>query len=145
MRILLCLFLTSCAAPSLVTDDTITLSPAKQRQRIAYLQKKLELAEREQSKAQEETEALQTELARAQLALIRKQVEGFESQLRSWQADPQKYYKVLQIEPAVLFIKERETLHTLIQSGPSPASAEAQATLDRILRMITELGDHEAR
>lgn len=145
MKYLLCLLLTSCAAPSLVTDDTITLSPAKQRQRIAYLQKKLELAEREQTKAQEETEALQTELARAQLALIRRQVEGFENQLRSWQADPQKYYKILQIEPSVLFLKERETLHALIQSGPSPASSEAQVTLDRILRMITELGDHETR
>lgn len=104
------------------------ISAKKQKQRITTLQKKLEAAEQERRKAQSEVERLAFEIDQAQLALIRKQVDKYE----------QKKEKT----PS-LFLEEREELYRMIQTGPSPASFEAQVELDRILRIITALSDEK--
>lgn len=139
----LLLFLTACFAAS--TDDIqeplYTLSPTKQKQRIGWLEKKLEIAEREKKKAEDEVERLSAEIHQAQLALIRKQLDDYEKQIGDLHANPQKYPHLLQVEMASLFIQEREALHQIIQDGPSPSAFEAQVELDRILRMITELSE----
>ena len=118
------LFLASCTTQPV--DQPIALSPRKQKQRIAILKKKLGQAEEEQKKAQEEVERISTEINTAELALIRKHIDQYE----------QKSQKA----PA-LFLDEREALYRMIQSGPTPASLEAQLELDRILRMITAFSD----
>ena len=125
---LIFLLLTACfnAPDQMVAQG---LSPKKQKQRIASLQKKLEMAVREQAEVQTEVERLAYEIDQAQLALIRRQVDRYE----------QKKEKVL----SPLFLEEREALYRMIQTGPSPASFEAQVELDRILRIITELSDEE--
>lgn len=103
-----------------------TLSPKRQKQKIASLQKKLEAAEREQRAAQSEVEKLALEIEEAQIALIRRQVDDYEKKAGL---------------ASDLFLEEREALYQIIRSGPGPASFEAQVELDRILRLITERSD----
>ena len=137
-------FLTSCAMNSPLGDDTSVVQavPAvKQKQKIALLQKKLEHAEKEQKRAEEEVERLNDEVHEAQLVLVRKQVASAEEQIKKLQSDPRKYAQLIQLEASTLFLKEREMLHELIQTGPSPSAFEAQVVLDRILGMITELSN----
>lgn len=124
-RLLALLLLTSCMT---TPDQPIiqTISPKKQKQKIAHLQKKLQIAEKEQKKVQSEVESLISEIDEVQLSLIRRQLDDYEK----------KSTKSLN-----LFLEEREALYRMIQAGPSPASLEAQAELDRILRLITELSD----
>lgn len=105
-----------------------SLSIRKQKQKIAFLQKKLQLAQREKEQAEDYAENLVQEINEAELNLIRNQLN--------------KYEKNKKKDPA-LFMNEREALYRMIQSGPSPAAFEAQVELDRILRIITELSDEE--
>ena len=134
-------------APGVGDDQAVvqTLPATKQKQKIALLQKKLEVAEKAQKKAEDEVERLAKEVHLAQLSLIRKQVASYEEQIHKLQSDPQKYAQLLQIESSTLFLKEREMLHQMIQTGPSPSAFEAQVVLDRILRMITEISDDAVR
>lgn len=120
-------------------------SVPRQKQKIALLHKKLASAEKSQQKANEEVETLQKEVNKAEISLILALVDSYEQQMRKFQLDPHKYAHLLQIESSTLFLRERETLHHMIQSGPSPSSFEAQVVLDRILRVITELGDDAVR
>ena len=131
--------------PTSAGDQPVVLAapPTKKKHKIESLQKKLEAAENEQKKAGEEVARLRKEVSEAQLALIRKHVESYEQQIQKLQTDPQKYAQLLQIESSALFLKERETLHSMIQSDAS--SFEAQVVLDRILRMITEISDDAVR
>lgn len=101
-------------------------SPKKQKQKIAVLQKKLDLAAKTQKKVESEVEKLASEINQVQLALIRRQVDDYE----------RKESKVPN-----LFLEEREVLYRIIQGGPSPSAFQAQVELDRILRIITELSD----
>lgn len=103
-----------------------SITPKKQKQKIAFLQKKLEQAHKEQKKIEEEVATLSDEIDQARLALIRRQVD---EQERSGKKHPK------------LFRDEREALYKIIQEGPSPTAFEAQVELDRILRLITELSD----
>lgn len=119
------IFLTACFSnPELAVVQGP--SPKKQKQKIAVLQKKLELAEREQKKVQSEVEKLAFEIDEVQLSLIRRQVDDYEKK-----SDKMPH----------LFLDEREALYRMIQTGPSPSAFEAQVELDRILRLITELSD----
>ena len=130
---LLLFLLTACSFETGKTDDLAIVKelPApKQKQRIAFLQKKLAMAEKEKEKADGEVVRLRKEIHYTQLALIRKQIDDYELQM------PQTFF--IPKERGPLFLKEREDLHTLIQSE---SSSEAQALLDRILRLITELSD----
>ena len=123
--ILILFFLSSCmSAP----DHAIVQGPSvkKQRQKIAVLQKKRESAEIEEKKVRSEVEKLGLEIDGVQLALIRRQLDDYEKKKE---------------KPTHLFLDEREALYRMIQTGPSPAALEAQVELDRILRVITELGD----
>ena len=110
-------------------------SPRKQKQKIVSLQKKLEAAEKEQKKVEEEVTRLSEEISKAQLMLIRRQVDDLEKRIQKTNVP----------EPSSLFMQERESLHRLIQEGPSPSSFEAQVELDRILRIITDLSNTEIR
>lgn len=145
------LLLTSCSLHQATTpggfDQALVQNAPliKQKQKIALLEKKVQLAEKEQKKAEEEVEKLKRELGQAELILIQKQVNGFETQVKKIQTDPQLSARLLQIEASTLFLKEREILYQMIQDGPSPSAFEAQVMLDRILRMITELGDGVSR
>ena len=105
-----------------------SLSPKKQRQKIAVLQKKLESAEKEQKKIETDVEKIAREIDEAQIALIRRQLDEYENRAHN---------------KASLFVEEREALYRMIQSGPSPSAFEAQVELDRILRLITEFSDGE--
>lgn len=114
------------------TDHVVVQSPSvkKQRQKIAVLQKKRESAEKEQKKVQSEVEKLALEIDDVQLALIRRQLDDYERKKE---------------KPVSLFLDEREALYRMIQTGPLPTALEAQAELDRILRVITELSDEGNR
>ena len=128
------LTLTSCF--SLVDETPIVQSAPvrKQKHQIAVLQKKLASAEASQKKALSEVEKIQEEIQQTQLTLIRKQVDRYEG-------NPQKWVALGQSDPSALFFSEREELHQIIQTGPSPAAFDAQVELDRILRFITQLSD----
>lgn len=104
------------------------LSPKKQKQKIAVLQKKLEMAAKEQKKIETDVERLSSEIDEAQLALIRRQLDDHERR---------------GVKDSALFMEEREALYRMIESGPSPSAFEAQVELDRILRLITECSDEE--
>lgn len=122
------LLLTGCFDSLKLQDPFISqsLSPKKQKQKIAVLQKKLEAAEKEHRDAQTEVEKLASEIEEAQLALIRRQVDDYERKNE---------------RSSALFLDEREALYQIIQTGPGPASFQAQIELDRILRLITERSD----
>jgi t-SNARE complex subunit (syntaxin) len=124
MRILSLLFLTSCFT---LNESALVQgpSPKKQRQKIAVLQKKLQGAEKEQKKVQSQVETLAQAIDEAEISLIRRQIDDYERKG----------------DKSNLFLQEREALHRMIQSGPSPSAFEAQVELDRILRLITEESD----
>ena len=130
-RSLLLFLLTSCAAPQLADRD---LPPRKQKQRIAALQKKVEAAQAEEQKVKKELTVLNEEIQFAQLSLIRKQIEDYEKKMPG---------QGRIADPAGLFFKERELLHSIIQNGPYSARHTAEALLDRILRIITKASDGE--
>jgi hypothetical protein len=109
------------------------LSVPKQRQRITLLQKKLQMAEKEQKKIETEVEWLGEEISLAKLTLISKMVDDWEVEVKQ---NPKKWSGV---QSGELFFKEREALHELIQK--SSYSFEAQMVLDKILQIITELSD----
>jgi t-SNARE complex subunit (syntaxin) len=105
-------------------------SVKKQRQKIVQLQKKLEIAEKEQQKIESVLQKLIAEIDEAQLALIRRQIDDvIKAKERS----------------ATLFMEEREALYRMIQTGSSQIAFEAQIELDRILQIITESSDEERR
>jgi hypothetical protein len=104
------------------------LSNRKQKQKIAFLQKRLKIAEQGKLTAERAVEELAREIDEAELTLIRRQLNAYEKR-------EEKHPN--------LFAKEREALYRMIQTGPSPSAFEAQVELDRILRMITELSDEE--
>lgn len=118
-----------------------TLPVTKQKQRITFLQKKLDHAERDLRKSQDEVDRLHNELHQSQLSLIEKQIEIYEKQIRKIQEGPRPRMQISQGEGSSLFLKEREMLQHMMESGPSPSAFEAQVVLDRILRMITEYRD----
>lgn len=135
------IFFTSCFSfrqePNLVQSAPIR----KQKHQIALLQKKLKSAETSQKKATAEVERVQEEMQQAQLTLIRKQVDRYEKQLQEARKNPQKWAQFTAADPSSLFLAEREDLHKILQTRPSPAAFDAQVELDRILRLITQLSD----
>lgn len=136
------LFATSCYLPDAGEDFySKGLSPQRQKQKIMALQKKLETAEKEEKKAKELVEKLRSEIEEAELSFVRKGIRSMESFLARLQNDPQGAIKRAQIDVSMLFLQEREILHRLIESGPTPAALEAQGLLDQVLRIITNLSD----
>ena len=129
------LLLTACGIRS--CPNAQELSPTKQKQKIVLLQKKLQLVGKEQDRVHTQIEKLNGELETVQLTYIRNKVDDYEELLRK---DPRKRFY---FDSADLFAEERETLHQMIQSGH--AIFEAQVVLDRILQLITELGDSWSR
>ena len=117
------------------------LAPKKQKLRISNLQRKLETAEADRIKAADEVERLRREIEVAQIELIQFRVNDFEDDLIKHQWDRNFVVKKVPNGPSSLFYRERELLHEMIRSGPSPSSFEAQIVLDQILRMITTLSD----
>lgn len=93
-----------------------SLPLTKQKQRIAILQKKLEIAQRSAKTAQEIVDDLNSELQQSQITLIEKTLENH------------KY-------AGGDFQKEKAVLHQILQDGPSPTAFEAQVVLDRMLRL----------
>lgn len=133
----------SCSIPFQTENFVVakTISPRKQRQKITALQKKLEIAEREQEKVFEEVEELRREMHLAQIHLIQRQVDDFLQEMEKYRDSPEALAKRLPYDLSSLFLTEREELHKMIQTGPSPSSFDAQVVLDQILRMITNLSD----
>ncbi len=128
---------TGCFSSRLIDwDDEVVQggSLTKQKQRVIFLQKKLELAEREVKKAEAQVEQLERDLHASQLSLIRKQLEIYEKSQGS-------LIRKEVLEEEVPFLKEREMLQRMMEEGPSPQSFEAELVLDRILRTITESRD----
>lgn len=109
------------------------LPPTKQKQKIVLLQKKLQLAEKEQKKIQAQVERLTDEMREVELAYIRRKIDEYEDLIRKTPT------KKADFTSSDLFLEEREKLHKMIQSGNS--IFEAQIVLDRILQLVTELGD----
>jgi septal ring factor EnvC (AmiA/AmiB activator) len=128
-KIILLLLLAGCGLKT--TPNVTELAPTKQRQKIALLQKKLQLAEKEQRKMNAQVERLCDEMREAELAYIRKQVDNYEELIRKQPS------KMADFEPADLFLDERERLHKMIHSSESVY--EAQIVLDRILQLMTQL------
>lgn len=132
-KLLFLLLLTACTHHTSIDSFVASNVPRRQKQKITALQRKLENAEKQQEKIDLEVEELREDLRQAELALIRKVVENCEDRLDRFRGDPE--------EISALFLNERETLHRMIQSGPSPASFEAQLVLDQILRIITNVSE----
>jgi len=109
------------------------IPPSKQKQKIAFLQKKLSLAEKEEKKIKNQIDQLSEEVRDAELTYIRREIDCFEDIIRF---NPKKKRD---IDGSTLFLEERETLHRMIQNSQYPF--EAQVVLDRILQLITELGN----
>lgn len=128
-----CLFLFVSCTTSYSEGNLSDLPITKQRQRVTLLQKKLQMAEKEQKKIETEVEWLNEELALAKLTLISKLVDEFEVGVRQ---NPKKWNGA---QTGHLFLKERESLYELIQT--SSYSFEAQMVLDKILQLITELSE----
>jgi Skp family chaperone for outer membrane proteins len=137
------LLVSGCAISESQGEHSIahTIPASKQRLRIAHLQKKLEFAQRNLQKAQEEVEEINSQLHQSQLALIEKQIQSYESKVKKHK--PTSNFEE-ERDDMQLFLREREMLQEMMETGPSPESFEAQLTLDRILRMITESRDTDA-
>ncbi len=139
-------FLCSCSlnpGGSLLATGTVIpekLSVSKQRHKIAFLQKKLSKAEKEQKNAQEEVERLSEELHSAQLSLINKQIDHFEQDMKRLKEEVKG--TLIFPEGSHLFLSERDMLQQMMENGSPPAAFEAQIVLDRILRMITLLTEN---
>ncbi len=118
---------------------------SKQRQKIAYLQKKLAQAEKEQKKVDDEVDRLSEELHIAQLFLIRTQVSAFETELNRLKEDAKEGTFFLTVDRENLFLKERDMLQNMMENGSPSSAFEAQVVLDRILRIITTLKDGSER
>lgn len=136
------IFLGGCSSGGIFDVDvshcfTQNLSTSKQKQRIAYLEKKLEIAERDLQKTQDEVDLIQIELSRSQLALIEKQIDQYEKEQKEGPGFLSKN-TLFQKEQLSPFLKEREVLQKMLENGPSPESFEAQSVLDKLLRVITE-------
>lgn len=127
------LLLTSCLTHR-TTGEFAVLSPSRQKQKIALLEKKLKRAEKEQREIEEEVDRLSSAVKEAQLALIRRQVEEVQ--------DKMQMKSFVQRDPSILFLKEREMLNNILSDRASSNSFEAQRILDQILEMITSLSDH---
>jgi len=125
--------LTSCGLRA--TQNVHELPPTKQKQKIALLQKKLHLAEKEHKKLKAHIDRLSDDMRETELAYIRKQIDAFEDLIRKQPS------KKADFDNAELFLEEREKLHRMIQSSES--TYEAQIVLDRILQLITELSDRD--
>lgn len=138
----LLLFMASCHLPEL-GDEHLSkgLSPKRQRQKISQLQKKLEHAEIDQTRAKEQVEILRSEIENAELSYVKKVVFNTDQLLRKLKGDPDGFTKRSKMDLSTLFLQEREILQRLVESGPSPAALEAQGLLDEMLRMITHLSD----
>lgn len=126
------IFLVSCSSVR-TSQHTQELTPTKQKQKIALLQKKLQLAEKEYGKLKIQIDRLSDEMRETELAYIRKQIDEFEDLIRKHPS------KKADFDSADLFLEEREKLHRMILGNESPY--EAQIVLDRILQLITELSD----
>src|SRR5689334_17498332 len=116
-----------------MTPNVAELAPTKQKQKIVLLQKKLQLAEREQKKISAQVERLGDEMREAELAYIRKQVDTYEEIIRKQPS------KMADYNSSDLFSDERERLHKMIHRSES--IYEAQIVLDRILQLICQLQD----
>src|SRR5690606_15801086 len=137
--ILVCCLLSGCFSADRDSAPPIWAygpSPKKQKQRIAVLQKKLALAERELKRSEEYVELVQKEINDTHLSLIRRELDRIEEQLRACRFDGKTPPAEI---AAAQFGKERETLCEIIENGNSAAAFQAQVELDRILRLITEL------
>jgi hypothetical protein len=130
-KIFLLILLSSCGMRT--CPNVHELAPTKQKQKIALLQKKLQLAEKEQKKWTTQIERLGDEMREAELAYIRKQVDDYKELIRKQPS------KKADFDSVDLFCDEREKLHRMIQSKES--TFEAQGILDRIFQLITELSD----
>lgn len=142
------LFLTGCLSNnsllSLDNQDNVqNLSVSRQKQRITLLQKKLQIAQKDLQEAQEQVIVLSKELQASQLALISRQIESYEQQVEKIHGLSFRNGFKLSQDPNGLFIKEREMLEEMMESGPSPESSQAQIVLDKVLRLITESQDIE--
>lgn len=130
-KFILLIFLASCGLRT--SPNAQDLPPTKQKQKIALLQKKLQLAEREQRKIRAQVERLSDEMREVELAYIRKKIDDHEELIRKHPS------KKADFDSTDLFVDEREKLHQMIQNSES--IFEAQVVLDRILQLITELSD----
>lgn len=118
--------LTSCVT---LTDGERFLGAAKQKQRVNFLQKKLDAAEIEKNDMEERIVQMQEELWATELEVVKRQVD------KGMRRIPKN------ADVAALFWEERETLYRLTRNASPSVAFEAEVELDRILRLITELSD----
>jgi hypothetical protein len=108
----------------------------KQKQKVILLAKRLAHKEKELLREQEETDSLRLHLSEAELDLIELELGQLE---KKWEENPRRLKETVKSGNVDLFLDEREKLYRFIQSGPY--SYRARALLDRILQLITQLGD----
>ena len=134
----LLLFCSACTAKQQVSLQTAfhPQGDVKLKQKAILLQKKLDKAQRTLSEDEQTIERLRSELCDAELNAIESKVESFESQ---WRGNPQRLIQSIRPEFPKLFLSERETLSRIIHKGPD--IRRAQALLDRVLQLITQLSD----
>jgi len=131
-----CLLFTlcSCGVGSTSIKDR-GLTAVKQKQKIIFLHRKLEIAEKEQKKINNYVERLSDEVKDAELAYIRNQIDAYEEFTRSIPSKRNDFARNR------FFFNEREKLRKMIESGNS--TFEAQAILDRILQLSVNLESDE--
>lgn len=113
----------SCGSSWTVPSQDLTLT--KQKQKIAWLEKKLKLAEKQNDQIQQEIAKFSKELATSRLCLIR-------NQIHKWEEEREQ--KVNGHESSLA--KERDLLYRMIQNGEH--AFEAQIMLDRVLQLLEE-------
>jgi hypothetical protein len=103
----------------------------KQKQRISFLQKKLELAQRDKAKVDLEVDRLSEELSICKLSLMTKWIEQCEEEVEKY---PNRWSHIPRHQ---LFLKEREALYEMAQQ--SGYAFEAELLLNRLSQIISLL------
>ena len=144
MRFLFLVYIFLLSCNSHFQDDVVyvrDLPPKKQKQRIAVLRKKLDLAVREKLEADDNVEFLRTQLYYTEIAWVQGVIDGFDVEVQKSDQTYSQVAKNLRIDLERPFLEEREVLYRIVKSGPSPASLEAQKVLDHLLTIVTRLND----
>lgn len=112
------------------------IAHAGERQNLTTLKQQLRQAQKELNQAEERVKKLEEVIAQQEIIRIRKEIN---------QIQEKEIAKKLQSHEArsEFFIQQREILAGIIRAYPAFAS-EAQSVLDKLLSLITHIGDQIA-
>lgn len=110
------------------SSNVYDLPLTKQKQKVVLLQKKIQIAKKEQQRISQHLQKLNEDMCDTQLACIRKKIDYYEDLFRK------DHKKCAYFDISEAFIKELEVLQEMIQRDC--ATFEAHVLLERILQII---------